>query len=491
VINRERAAPSGGRVARGALLAAIVCSLAACTATGGAATGGAATGPTAGAASTAPGASPTPAVSAAARPAAAWPMFDVNTARTGVAAGLPAAGALSVAWNARLDGAVYGQPLVVGDDVIAATENDTVYALDRATGRVAWSRHLGTPVPQSALHGCGDIFPLGITGTPVYDAANGLVYAIAETTGYHFTLYGLSASDGDERVDRAVSLATSHNDPAWDQQRTALTLDDGRIYAGFGGLTGDCGTYVGSVIGLPASGTGRQLTFFTPTTREGAIWGTGGPVVGPHGDLWIAIGNGAATGGAYDGSDSVTALTPGLARAGYFAPSTWPVDNAGDLDLGSTQPALAAGNSTLIMGKRGEAYLLDTTGLGGIGDQRADQQICPAYGAAAVDGSVVYEPCRTGPLVAIDVDQASRRIKVLWNGPAGAGGSPVIGGGAVWVTAYRGGAANTLYELSPASGAVRDSIRLPASVPDFSSLSLGGGTAFVSTKDGVIAVNGA
>ncbi|HEV3382411.1 MAG TPA: PQQ-binding-like beta-propeller repeat protein [Trebonia sp.] len=467
---------------RPTILAAIACAVTACTGTAiTASSTPSATQPTAGA----------PVTSGSVHPPAVWATFDANAARTGVAAGLPAAGALSVRWNARLDGAVYGQPLVVGDDVIAATENDSLYALDRSTGKVVWERHLGTPVPRSALHGCGDIFPLGITGTPVYDPGDGLVYAVADTAGYHFTLYGLSAADGAVEVARPVSLATSDNNPAWDQQRTALTLDDGRVYAGFGGLAGDCGPYVGSVVGIPVNGKGSQVTFFTPTTREGAVWGTGGPVVGPGDDLWIAIGNGAASSGAYDGSDSVTELTPELKRAGLFAPSTWADDNANDRDLGSTQPALAAGNSTLILGKRGEAYLLDTTDLGGIGGQRADLEVCAAFGAAAVDGDVVYEPCRTGPLVAISVNQAKRQIRILWDGPAGANGSPVVGGGAVWVTAYTGSAKNTLYELNPASGRVKDSIRLPSAVPDFSSLSLGGATAFVSTLDGVTAVNGA
>ena len=73
----------------------------------------------------------------------------------------PAGPPLSTAWTAHLDGAVYGQPLVVGGDVIAATENDSIYALSAATGKVIWRKHVGTPVPQSALHGCGDIFPLG------------------------------------------------------------------------------------------------------------------------------------------------------------------------------------------------------------------------------------------------------------------------------------------------------------------------------------------
>jgi polyvinyl alcohol dehydrogenase (cytochrome) len=46
--------------------------------------------------------------------------------------------------RAHLDGAVYGQPLLVGQLVIAATENDSLYALDPATGRVIWRRHVGT-----------------------------------------------------------------------------------------------------------------------------------------------------------------------------------------------------------------------------------------------------------------------------------------------------------------------------------------------------------
>ena len=50
----------------------------------------------------------------AAFPAAAWGQFGGDTAKSGVATGLPAAGQLSVAWRAGLDGAVYGQPLVVG-----------------------------------------------------------------------------------------------------------------------------------------------------------------------------------------------------------------------------------------------------------------------------------------------------------------------------------------------------------------------------------------
>src|ERR1700720_4667828 len=66
-------------------------------------------------------------------PAAAWPTYGRDVARSGVAAGVAAPGALNVSWRVHLDGAVYGQPLLVGTMVIAATENDSVYGLDQAT----------------------------------------------------------------------------------------------------------------------------------------------------------------------------------------------------------------------------------------------------------------------------------------------------------------------------------------------------------------------
>src|SRR5690348_13467581 len=124
-----------------------------------------------------------------------WTTYHRDAARTGVAPAQPAAGPLSIAWRRHLDGAVYGQPLVIGGLVIAATEGDTVYGLDRATGAVRWHVHLGTPVPLSALP-CGDIDPLGITGTTVYDPATRMVYAVAETTGFHHVLAGIAVPSG-------------------------------------------------------------------------------------------------------------------------------------------------------------------------------------------------------------------------------------------------------------------------------------------------------
>jgi hypothetical protein len=422
-------------------------------------------------------------------------MYNQNVARTGVAPGLATAGALSTAWTAHLDGAVYGQPLVVGGDVIAATENDSIYALSAATGAVIWRRHVGTPVPQSKLNGCGDIFPLGITGTPAYDESNGLIYAVAEITGYHHMLVGVSAATGKVKLHRYLDAPTKSNQPAYNQQRPALTIWKGRVYAAFGGLAGDCGPYQGSVVSAPLTGTGPLARWMVPTSRGGAIWATAGLVAGPGGNLWVPVGNGAAktASARYDGSDGVTELTPSLKRVGYFAPAIWRADNATDLELGSTQPALLPGGVTLIVGKRAVGYLLDTTNLGGIGHELASQAaICTTKvrGGAAVNGSVVYEPCVGGGISAVQVNAATKKMTVIWRGPADSNGSPVIGGGVVWVTHYTA-SGGILYELDPATGAVKQQIAITHGMPHFSSLSLSGGRAYVSTMTGVVAINGA
>ena len=83
---------------------------------------------------------------------------------------------------------------------------------------------------------------------------------------------------------------------AAEQQRGALTLANGRLYTAYGGLIGDCGAYHGYVVGLSESGTGALLSYQVPTRREGAIWGTDGALVSPQGDLYVATGNGSATG---------------------------------------------------------------------------------------------------------------------------------------------------------------------------------------------------
>jgi polyvinyl alcohol dehydrogenase (cytochrome) len=407
-----------------------------------------------------------------------WPTYHHDAGRTGLAPGFPAPASPTVAWTAKLDGQVFGQPLVVGGMVYAATEQDTVYALDPASGAVVWQKHLGTPMAKANLP-CGDIDPLGITSTMVYDPATGLLFALAESTGAHHTLYGLDAKTGAVRVTRAAE--PPKGDPVAHQQRGALTLLGNTVYIPYGGLAGDCGDYIGSVVGVPTTGTGATTSYAVPTTREAGNWAPGGGTV-QGGRLLYAVGNGEATKGQYDGSDSVLALTPQLTLADRFAPSTWADDNARDLDLGSMTPAVV-GSYVFIAGKRGIGYTLRADHLGGVDGEVAQAQVCRAFGGASVSGDTVYVPCVDGPLaVRVDGDGS---MHVLWHTRSAGKGSPVLGGGAVWVVDYDGG---TLNVLDQATGAVRAKVAI-GTAPHFASATLAGGKAYVGTNAGVVAVN--
>jgi outer membrane protein assembly factor BamB len=423
-----------------------------------------------------------------------WPTYHRDALRSGdavgtasVASGVGPLGALRTDWTARLDGAVYGQPLVVRGRVLAATENDSVYALDPGTGRILWHRHLGTPVPLADLP-CGSIDPLGITGTPAYDPATGMVLAVAETTGARHWLLGLDAASGAVRLTREVE--PPHGDRTAEQQRAALAVAGGRAYIAYGGLNGDCGQYLGSVLSVPIAGGGPVYSYTVPTSREGGIWAPGGPVADGR-RLFVAVGNGASTGGRWDGSDSVTALSPPtLRRVDAFAPTRWAPDNAEDADLGSLTP-VRVGRFVLQAGKSGTVYLLDAAHLGGIGGELADTKACPSYGAAAVRGLTVYLPCDTG-LQQVTVG-SDGRLRTGWRVALGNGGSPVLGPGpggagtAVWVADWGSG---VLHVLDAATGRQLRSVRV-GELPHFASPVLAGVRAFVGTTAGVTAIGGA
>ena len=198
-----------------------------------------------------------------------WTMFHHDLTRTGYLPNTPDPQQLTSAWKQPLDGKVYAEPLVVGGHVIVATENDSIYSLDANTGKLQWQPSVGTPEPQSQLP-CGDINPLGITGTPVYDPATKLVFAVAEVQGATHTLFGLDVQTGAIKVQESADVPAM--DPKAHQQRAALALWKNMVYVAYGGLAGDCSDYIGTVVGLPTNGQGPALSYRVPTAREGGIW---------------------------------------------------------------------------------------------------------------------------------------------------------------------------------------------------------------------------
>ncbi len=390
------------------------------------------------------------------------------------------AGAPRVIAKLALDGAVYASPIVVSGVTIVATENDTVYAFDR-NYREVWRRHLGEPSPAHERP-CGNIDPLGITGTPVYAPGRGLVYVAPEFSGSPptHTLVALSVRTGAVAFRRTLDLPGV--DPAAMQERGALAISGARVYAPFGGLAGDCGAYKGRVVGYRLDGTASPISYTVPTTREAGIWTPPGPVVDASGRLYVSVGNGeSGVGDPYDHSDSVLALSPSLRLSDSFSPTTWPTDNDADLDLGSQGPTLV-GPWVFIAGKSGAAYVLRRTHLGGIGGEVSQSQVCRSFGGTAVDGDTVFVPCTDG-VRGVRIDAAGQ-LHTLWHADGSITGSPVVGGGRVWSLDP---AAGVLHALDPGSGAVHGSIGVGVT-SRFATPAIAGAQLVVPTLAGVTVV---
>ena len=441
-------------------------------------------------ASTVSFATPGGATATSASAAVAWTVYHGNPQGTGLALSVTKVRTSARAWTSpTLDGELYGEPLVSNGRVYVATEDDTVYSLSAATGKVVWSTHVATPVPASKLP-CGDIGPtVGITGTPVIDTPRDEIYAVAdELIGGKpvHVLVGLSTTTGKLKMTRRVDPAGA--DPSALLQRTGLTLDDGHVIFGYGGNDGDCASYRGRVVSVPVAG-GVPVTFTVDAATDesqGAVWmGGAAPVVDSKGNVWVETGNGSVYSRThtYDDSDGVLELSPSLRLEQYFAPTSWPANNQQDLDM-STAPALLSDGDVLIAGKSRIAYLLDGSHLGGIGGQRASLgSLCSQDidGGIAALGTTVYLPCLSGT-IAVRVVASPASIHLLWSSGTG-GGPAIVAAGLVWTIGRNG----TLYGLNPTNGAVRQQASIGAPANHFSTPGIGDGLLLAASADQVVA----
>ena len=429
-------------------------------------------------------------LSSASAASGSWTVYHGDPAGDGVAPPVAAVDTATKAWTSpSLDGHIYGEPLVYAGRVYVATENDTVYALSASTGAVAWSAHLGSPVPAGSLP-CGNIMPtVGITGTPVIDGSRGEIFVVAdELVGGHpaHRLVGLSTASG--TIEMSQDVDPPGADAAALLQRTGLTLDAGQVVLGFGGNYGDCASYQGRVAAVPE--TGGTPKYFTvdagPGESQGSVWmGGAAPVVDGSGHIWVSTGNGSvhSEDQPYDDSDSVLELSPSLQLVQFFAPSTWASDNSQDLDM-STAPVLLPDGLVLLTGKSRIVYLLNGARLGGIGHQEATLgSACndDIDGGAAVVGMTAYLPCLAGT-IAVRVTSSPPALHLLWSSGTG-GGPPVVAAGLVWTIGQDG----TLYGLDPATGQVRQQAAVGAVANHFPTPSVGDGLLLAAGADNVVA----
>jgi hypothetical protein len=311
--------------------------------------------------------------------------------------------------SVTLDEQVDAQPLLVTgqtikggshDVIYVATENDSVYALDAASGAVLLQASLGTPVPQSALPGqCNNnSASVGINGTPVIDG--GILYVIAYTYANNVPEYFLHALNIDTLADAvppvlitASATLANHKTytftPAASRQRAGLLYANGNVYAGFGSFCDInanlsrgwvLGWNAASLKALPANHLSNKLGTDTDSFFLSSIWMSGtGLASNAAGDIYFVTGNSDYSGKAYNRiynlSESVVQLsadlstvmgffTPGGAKAGHV------ILDQEDLDFGSGGVMLLppqsgqSSNLAVAAGKVGIMYLLNADTLG-------------------------------------------------------------------------------------------------------------------------------
>jgi len=361
-------------------------------------------------------------------------------------------------FNGSINGHVYAQPLYIEGGpggkamVIAVTEANTVYALDAGAGTVVWQRQVGTPVPLSSLL-CGNINPLGITGTPVVDLPSRTLFFNAMTTPDNGVTKkhlicalavdtGATVSGWPVDVDAGASYGETTFTSAIQNERGALAIANGIVYVPYGGLAGDCGTYHGWLVGVPLNDPWSVQAWAT-AARGGGAWAVGG-VATDGNNPFIATGN---TFGAtvWSGGEAILRFEPGPVFSGqtndYWAPSNWASLDTSDLDIGGSGALLVdvpgATPSALVvsLGKDGNAYLLDRANLGGIGQQVAQAsvssspiiQAAAAYRTTQATYVVFCGNSSEAQLTAFRINPAAPpTITTVWSKSQGGRGSPFV-----------------------------------------------------------------
>ena len=393
--------------------------------------------------------------SAAAKLGGDWTRFGYDAARSSsgpVQTGITAANLNALRLQrVRLDGTVDSSPIYaravkvagkVRDVFVVTTSYGKTEAIDASTGRVVWRF---TPSGYAGWAGSDRI----TNSTPIFSTDRKYVFAAAPNG----KLYKLRLSTGANAGGRWPVTIT--RDPTHEKIAPALNLSRGLLLAGTGGYFGDAPPYQGHVVAVEAA-SGRIVHVWNslcsdragvirPSScpeSDSAIWARAGVVVEPDGNLLVATGNGKWDGKTYWG-DSVLELSP---DAGKLLQNWTPADqaglNSGDVDLGSTAPALLGNGLAVQGGKPGKLDLLDLeklNGKGGAGHTTGGelQTLSTPSGSPMFTAPAVWNSAGTTWLFVADGSATAayrlegRKLAEAWNVTPG-GTSPVVAGGLLY-----------------------------------------------------------
>ena len=361
----------------------------------------------------------------------------------------------------RLPGTADSSPVYLRGVRVHARSHDVFFvttsygitlAVDARTGTILWRFK---PRGYASWAGSDRI----TNSSPVADPNRRYLYAEAPNG----RVYKLAVASG--AVVWSVSVTKL---PTREKLGTPLNFSRGLVIATTGGYFGDAPPYQGHVATITRRGRivhvwnslcSDRHRLIVPSScpqSDSAIWGRSGAVVVPRsGNLLVATGNAPFDGSRYWG-DSVLMLTPNASQLLHsWTPRNQAQLNGGDVDLGSTAPAVLGPSLAAQSGKDGIIRLLRLPVLGGrLGHLGGELQTIQAPGGSGVFSTMAVS--HAGGTTRMFVGNGAGvwgyvlsggRLQVAWR-RAEAGTSPVLAGGLLYAYDPNGG----LNVFNPSTG---------------------------------------
>jgi outer membrane protein assembly factor BamB len=333
--------------------------------------------------------------SAAASGGMDWMRFGYDAARHNAApgSGITAANVSKlVRKRVQLDGTVDSSPIYLHGVSVHGKKHDVFFvtttygkteAIDAASGRVLWRF---TPPAYRQIAGTAQI----TNSTPAASTDRTAIYASAPDG----RVRKLRVSDG-----KVLWTATLTHDPTHEKLASSINVARGLVIMTTGGYIGDAPPYQGHVVTM-SERTGQIVHVWNSlcsdrhelivpsscSASDSAIWSRNGAAVDPQdGTLVVATGN-APWNGSTNWGDSVLVLSPDASKMlRHYTPANYAALDSGDIDLGSTSPALLPNGYAVQGGKDGILRVLQLHTLpGDNGKTGGELQTLPAPGRTDV-----------------------------------------------------------------------------------------------------------
>ncbi|MBV9719950.1 MAG: PQQ-binding-like beta-propeller repeat protein [Candidatus Eremiobacteraeota bacterium] len=319
-----------------------------------------------------------------------WPLFGFDSARSSFNSSETTLTVANVhglreQWQTSLGAVADSTPILLQRVRIKRTYRTMLYqttmsgatlGIDAASGSILW--RFTTQGPHYTH------------STPAADPSGNAIYA----AGLDGKVHKLNAATGRE-IRTSGFPARVTRMPSSEAIESPLNVANGYLYATTSGYDGDAPPYDGHVVAVNL-GSGKKTVFNSlcsdkhgllgpngcPQQRSG-IWARGGAVVDPessmNGRVYASTGNGDfnANAGGHNYGDSVVSLSADLGNLlGSYTPTDYQQLQNGDVDLGSTAPAMLPVQSTsqtpLMLaqgGKDAVLKLVNRAALPGLGNE--------------------------------------------------------------------------------------------------------------------------